>query len=64
MAIGSWFEFNLLLKNTTWMLKVEILKLISAMGTIVSKGLLVVVTYYLLSKYEALMGLIRWMVGG
>jgi hypothetical protein len=41
------------------MLKVEFLKLISAMGTIVSKGLLVVITYYLLSKYEALMGLIR-----
>jgi hypothetical protein len=41
------------------MLNVGILKLISAMGTIVTKGLLVVVTYCLLPKYEALMGVIR-----
>jgi hypothetical protein len=36
-----------------YLLRVEILRPISAMGILVTKGLLMVITYYLLPKDEA-----------
>lgn len=45
--------YNLKTMIVAILLRVEILRLTSAMGILVTRGLLVVITYYLLLKDEA-----------
>ncbi len=50
-------------KTLVSLLRVETFRLISAMGTLVIRGLLMVITYHPYQRMK-LMGLVRWMVSG